>query len=428
MGVANTLDKKTHEESVEKKEESNFCILEIKERDLTVRMGNKVAKYLLQNIYTALHTNEHFLAKGAFIGKTEDGILFLVRYRQKKEDPIVGGVNDFFLFDTTIVYASGRFVSTIDVTNAEKKVVIECEEPLSKAKILVNRNTLVVVCEKALHRLDMYTNLYTKVRLKVQIETSSACIASFEKSLHVAVSCTKGNIYVFDTEKMEMVKSMKSFGFSVTTMGFWLPSSTVLFLVTENNELFDIDYINNRLLKRSSLPGNLFTNCSALMDTSIIFYSNTEIATYSPKNGTFKTIYKIDPARKTTYIHIVPNITKIQELPDNLEPISGPQKEHGYSQRRFSPAEISGNRYEKDAAIPGEVHNPFQNNSTTSWMSNINEKDMVQHPIQSNADLDNLYRSFESFKDSVYKMQTDVLREVFLLKRKLEEIEKSLTR
>ncbi|KAI5187731.1 hypothetical protein NEHOM01_2328 [Nematocida homosporus] len=438
-------NKATADLEIAKDKDKIFAQLELQDFDLHITLNGKISRYLLRNKYIKLQSNEHLLKRGVLIGHSVDSVLFVVRILQGREDRIIGPVSEFCLFDTTVVYVSGHTVSTIDICTAEKKSVIECDEPIEHANILICQQTLVVVCQKVLHRLDLTTNLYTKVRLKIDINVHSACVVPFEQSKHITVSCLKGNIYVFDARKMEMIKSMKSFGHSICAITFWKPTPSVLFVLTDNNELIDIDYLNNRLLKRTVLLGPKYTACQPLKNGQVVLFSSTNVLLYSPTTGTLSHVYTSKNSSATTrspaQIYIIPDISShltLEPKPTHPPPPIHPNPNPNSNSNQ--PTHHNPNH-----------HNPSHHNPINShpYMHTINptlappppyatapppqhrQGSFPHDPHQATktgAEIDHLYKSFESFKDSVYKMQTDVLREVFLLKKKLEEIEKTLAK
>ncbi|OAG28804.1 hypothetical protein NEDG_00943 [Nematocida displodere] len=384
------------------------AILEVSGNSVTIIYGETTTKHLLRNAYVSAKTNEHLLKRGAFIGITSDSTLYLVRYLQKREDPIISGVDQFGLVDTTVIYTSGHCVSSIDISNGDKKVMIECEDLLDDCCVLISNTVLIVVCEKNIHRLDLANNLYTKLRLKVDIAVKSSGIMQFAhlpvpnqpttSSIHVGITCSKGNIYIFDTEKMEMVKSMKSFGVAIHALSFCVESShPILYAITETKELIEIDYLNNRLLRRIELPPHRYTKATTVSSSSLVVFSDEMVVYYNGDTHTWTRLYNAPSSRPSgACIYIVPTPSSALSTSSDL-------------------------------VQPKHIDQPALHPEPKLEMLQIQPDTGHPRPTPPSAsEIDTLYKSFESFKDSVYKVQSDVLREVFHLKKRLEEIERDL--
>ncbi|KAI5171600.1 hypothetical protein NEFER03_0922 [Nematocida sp. LUAm3] len=422
----------------------SFALLDIFQRNLTIYYCKKHIKYFLRNVYTSIHTNKQLLERNAFVGQTEEGSLFLVKYQQKKEDLILSGTEAFVLYNTTIAYTSGKLLSTIDISTGDKKVVVESDVGFSKCKLLVANEILVIICTKTIHRLNLSTHLYTKVRLKVDIDIGSACIVGGEKWIHVAVSCTKGNVYLFEAQKMEMFKSMKSFGCQIYSMCIPHKKETILVALLASNEIVEIDYQSNRLLKRSALPMDSCKSILFLEEDALAVFSSTQIGMYSSHG--FRGIHNI--AHPNSLVYMIPEAPEffVKEgsqihfsSEEEKEVYSPPQKppvftnvpasKHVLSSSAHAGPPHGSTPHQFKGGMPSEIKRVQDTNNAPPRFpyntmgkaspSFLQEKDHKQK--------EDIFEFLQAFKDSVYTMQSELLREVFVIRKRLDEIEKHLT-
>lgn len=406
-----------------------FTVVEMIDGAIIISRGNIINRWPLRKRYTSFSTNEHLLKRGALIGHTPEETLFLIRYLKGKEDPVVGMVEYYALFGTTIIYISGNAVTTIDISTGEKKRVIESDEKIGPAKILVCEGSLLLVCRKAIHRLELKTSLYTKLRLKVSLNPSTAEAASLGDQVQLVVSCAKGNVYVFETKKMEIIRSMKYFGSSISAIGFWRPEPSILFVLTSAGELMDVDYLNNRILKKNKFPVDNCKTVVALKGKAMVFISESSVFIYSPYTNSISTVYRSHSPDQVSYISVIPDeepsivVVPKKTVREQAESLASSALTRSPAEIGVGPAEDSPNerpgRLNVEYSHKGEKIKESPGTSSPKRNTGLNSE--RENPAS-------LYESFEKFKDSVYKMQADVLKEVFLLKKRLEKIEKSLSK
>lgn len=392
-----------------------FTVVEVANDNVIITKGSQVNKWPLRKRYVSFSTNIHLLKRSAFIGYSPDSTLFLVRYTKGREDALVGSVEHYALFDTTIIYITGHYVMSIDISTGDRKIMLENDEKIGPAKILICSGSLLLVSTKIIHRLELSTNMYTKLRLKVTLDPLTAESAKVGEHVELVVSCVKGNLYAFETKTMEIVRRMKYFESPVSAIGFWKPEPSILFILTKAGELIDVDYLNNRIFKKNDFPTGNYTRVIPIKGKAMIFIDGKQVIIYSPYTNTIKTIYKSEEEGEFGYIAVVPEENSPPVFPEKKTKLEGkdeclqnspdnPKKEkrdaesdlHSLKRQKLSEEE---NEHEKAKSEAGEGRSPLE-----------------------------IYESFENFKDSVYKVQADILKEVFLLKKRLDEIERALTK
>ncbi|KAI5192241.1 hypothetical protein NEMIN01_1893 [Nematocida minor] len=413
-----------------------FTAVEVIDGAVVISKGSVTNKWPLRKRYISFATNQHLLKRGAFIGHTPEDTLFLVRYLKGREDALVGMVEYYSLFDTTIIYISGKTVTTIDISSGEKKTVLESDERIGDAKILMCCGSMLLVCKKAIHRLEMATSLYTKLRLKVTLDPRTAEASKLGEQIQLVVSCIKGNVYVFETKKMEIIRSMKYFGAPISAIGFWKPEPSILFVLTCAGELLDVDYQNNRVLKRNNFPLDNYRAVVALKGKAMVFISSSKIVIYSPYTNSISTVYRTQDPGKHSFIAAIPDEPAI--LPES--PKNPPEKrktEEGAEslEEGALPADVPGSAMQENSEKI-IVERPVRLDVEYSQKKTKLSEDSPEHllgqvqnktatPCKKPADI---YESFEKFKDSVYQIHKEVLKEVFQLKKRLDKIERSLSK
>ncbi|KAH9385233.1 uncharacterized protein NEMAJ01_0129 [Nematocida major] len=423
-----------------------FTVVEIIENGVIISKGNATNRWPLRKRYISFATNEHLLKRGAFIGLTPEGTLFLVRYLKGREDALVGMVEYYALFDTTIVYISGKVVTTIDICTGEKKMVIENDENIGIAKVLLCGGSLLLVCRKAIHRLEIKTSLYTKLRLKVSLDANTAEAVFIDNQVQLVVSCRKGNVYVFETKKMEIIKSMKYFGSPICTVGFWRPEPSILFVLTTAGDLMDVDYLNNRILKTNKFPIDDYRSVVALKGKAMIFISSNSLTVYSPHTNSINTVYRSHSQGEHSYICVVPDegipipvpmhmlgpVLTQNNAPNHMMEADPIPYEYICTETKLEPsmhnrASEAHDKIHAERPVRLDVEYS-QRMACSNEAAGAYAQAKGEPPKPGMRRAADLHESFENFKDSVYKMQTDVLKEVFLLKKRLEKIERALSK
>ncbi|OAG31277.1 hypothetical protein NEIG_02362 [Nematocida sp. ERTm5] len=408
-------------------------IMEVLNGGVLICKGYSQNKWVLHKKYKSFAVNEHLFKRGAFIGYTEEESLCLVRYVKGREDTIISQVESYAIFGTVIFYILRNTVIKIDITTGDKKVLIDNNENIGISKILLCENTLLIISDKVIHKLEVNTNIYTKLRLKVSLDHKTAEVVKLKDKIHLVISCMKGNVYVFDSHKMEIIRSMKYFGSRINAIGFWQPEPTVLFILTMAGELLDVDYLNNRVLKRHSFPVDDYNRAVCINGKSIAFISSSKITVYSPHNNSIRTIYRscMEGHKDSSYISIITTSINndYDKRPLNIQ-ISGNITDFKNNQTHIP--EISKNmtsssipQYNPESRINPEYTHKIistQNNTITSTQNN--NQNVLRNPQYT----DNLYKEFEIFKESVHRIQSEVLKEVFLMKKRLDKIEESLSK
>ncbi|EIJ87900.1 hypothetical protein NEQG_01972 [Nematocida parisii ERTm3] len=308
-------EENTHRNNEGQGQDTN-TIMEVLNGAVLICKGYSQNKWVLHKKYKSFAVNEHLFKRGAFIGYTEEESLCLVRYVKGREDTIISQVESYAIFGTVIFYILGKTVIKIDITTGDKKVLIDNNENIGISKILLCESTLLIISDKVIHKLEVNTNIYTKLRLKVSLDHKTGEVVKLKDKIHLVVSCMKGNVYVFDSHKMEIIRSMKYFGARINAIGFWHPESTVLFILTVAGELLDVDYLNNRVLKRHSFPVDDYTRAVSINGKSIAFISTSKITVYSPYNSSIRTIYRSCMEGRSDYSYISIITTSIQNDPE----------------------------------------------------------------------------------------------------------------
>ncbi|KAI5161991.1 hypothetical protein NEAUS03_1864 [Nematocida ausubeli] len=415
-----------------------FAILEVHAGWVFVSKGSTTNKWPLQKQYKSFTTNAHLLKRGAFIGHTYENTLYLVRYLKGKEDPLVGTIESYALFDASIFYIAGKTVTAIDISTGEKKVVIENDEIIGTAQILLCENTLLLISEKIIYRLELNTSAYTKLRLRVTLDPNTAKVSKLKGQIQLVVSCEKGNVYIFEATKMEIVRSMKYFGAPISTIGFWHPEPALLFVLTTAGELMDVDCLNNRVIKKHAFPIDDYRRVVPLKGMGMAFISSNKITMYSPYTNSIRTIYRSRANGSVSFISlIVLDDVPREKVLSEMKMSEG--KGMGYKAADYIMANGNFPTFEKKGT-PGEkeptekipVERPIRLDVEYSKNCNIHDgsdgKNVSANDryLEYAQDMFYMHKSFERFKESVHKIHADVLKEVFQMKKRLDKIEESL--
>ncbi|KAI5180176.1 hypothetical protein NEOKW01_0505 [Nematocida sp. AWRm80] len=445
--------------------EDGTVIIELANKEMCVHRNNLSNRYTLGNQYIQISTNDHLLKRGTIIGKSTENVLYLVRYIQQKEDPIVSGVEYFTLYDTTIVYTSGNLVCTIDLSNGVKNTVLEAEEPINECRLLYYNDIIMVACLKTVHRLDLVNSQYTKVRLKVPLNVNASTMAEINGAVHLLVTCKKGNIYAFESTKMEMIKSLKSFGCAITAIGFWRQRPSTLFIATTEKEIIEVDYLQSRLLKKTKIHSEMLTECVVPNNSSVLFSSNSEVLIYIPHISSVVSMYSTVIHKSAQLLISFPD-KREKEWESKTAQNSGGATEVSHQPITVDPSEakttikdalIRPRSINIQASTPPHMLQPSANQENILPKPSVINTYSDKPPTQNNPSSDGnitvdrsqpssfvlpgstpetqmnmtpieLCKSFESFKDSIYKVQTEIFKEIFYLKKKIEEIERYISK
>lgn len=405
-----------------------YCIVEVQGKTITVVKGSEKVQHTFRNAYISVQTNDYLLKSQALIAQASNASLYLLRTAGPREDLLALDVRAFAILHAYVVFVEGSYVHSIDLRNGSKKTLIESEEKIDAQCLLLAQNKLVAVEKKSIHVLCTQTNKYTKVKVKVEID--KAAVPS-DHHLNpgapssdplLAFTCVDGNVYVFDLQKMSVVKSMKGFGSRATNLGFSQTASFLLYLVTEAGQLAEIDYSSNKIHYRQG-PGSSVTSSAPTGTGSVLFSTSTHAYEFNRDSEECQAIYK----GKGGSITVIP-LPRPQKSPGKRHPIpeTGSQKSEAPNPER----QTNENAPEKSGSEDPAADLSRSSAASATPHSSLSPR-VPPHP-SSFPDLspgdheESIYSAFNTFKDSVYELQREILSEIFQLKRKIEEMEKRI--
>lgn len=363
-------------------------------------------EWRLAHAYTEVSTTASMLEKGVVVGKTREGTLHLIRLSAGTEEEVAGGTLAFATSGLSVVYASGRGLRLYDFSRGEELELIPASEiscVAEEMRILSSGHVIVFLNGRVIHTYDTASNVHMRIKMKIRISKEAAGISAAEAGGpgFIGISCDKGNVYLLDTRTLKLVKSMKNLGGPVVALGFWPAEGEGLLMITDNNDAIHVDYKQNKAIRKVRIEGYKITGaCLIDNEKAVLLSSSGWLVSLDYGTGKVSPMWQLSsPCAPASGKFCVVESRRAcapseegadENVPGNISPSPTSAQDPGAGPSCKEPAlsAAKGGALKRDE---GEAHA--------------------------------VTKAFDAFKDSMYKMQAETFRELFVLKKRVEELE-----
>jgi hypothetical protein len=364
-------------------------LLEVEERRIRVRRGGgEENMYRVRNKYVEIRTSTEMMRRDMVFGRASDGQIYLIRLAAGREEAVAEGQSGFTVNGERAIFLAAG-LKVFEASSGMRFELIPSSEIIdeNEAKILSSGDMVILIDGVLIHSYHLRENTHFRMRMKIKMKKD---LASISDEQIVGISCEKGDVYLLDAEKMRLVKSMRNFGSAITSLAFW-PGGQGLLLATARSEVISVDFKENKAVRKVHVEYPDARILSTYEDKAVLV-SGDRILFLSCGTGEIVQRWTLS---SQTFLVV---FSTFKEHPEES------------SRRAFAVSE-------KSSAEESVVDENVCNRTGEEKASETN--------LSADRTLE-LIHSFEQLKDQVHSMADQLFREMFVMKKRVEQIEKHL--
>lgn len=328
----------------------------------------------LKEEYLEVYGTECTIENGLIIGRSVGGSIFFIHIRTKEEVKTVENVLCAAVDGPHLLFTTSTSSCLYNTATGENTALpFHCKNLLIKGEIVAGTDGVNV------YSYSVATKSHLKIRMKSLLNASLFSLShtpDFEREI-MAVSSEQGNIYVISPHEKKILKSLKPLDLSLKII-VPMPADALLLLVNQKNEVIFLNYSLPRVTKRTPLKMGSPVRALEARNGRVVFHCSEG----------FLTVFNIHTLEETKTWSLISSTISFFTIRSN--PSSERRKEN------------------------------ISNNIPSTKASTAREKEA--DPASSLS----LSHTLESLKDFIYTSQSEVRRELFILKKKVQKIEDAL--